>query len=144
MTTPTVGLVGNLTDDPDLRFSNAGKPWMRGRISVKPYVKGAAEQPEAVFYDVICFGSLAENVAESCHKGSRVVVAGKLEDETWTGRDGQERTTTKLIADAIGPDLRFTTATVNHAQRRGPAKPDTTISGLLADSPHRGQHAEPF
>ena len=68
MTTPTVGMVGNLTDDPELRFSLAGKPFLRGRLSVKPYVPGATEQPEAVFYSLVCFGSLAENVAESCHK----------------------------------------------------------------------------
>ena len=140
----TVGLVGNLTDDPELRFSNAGKPYARGRISVKPYVKGAAEQPEAVFYDVICFGSLAENVAESCCKGSRVIVAGKLEEETWTGRDGVERIASKLIADAIGPDLRFTTATINQASRRGPAKPDTTITGLVGAARGRRYSEEPF
>ena len=74
--TSKTAVVGNFTDDPELRFSNAGKPWLRGRIRVKPYVPGAAEQPEPVFYDVVAFGSLAENVAESCLKGSRVVVTG--------------------------------------------------------------------
>ncbi len=108
MTTPTVGMVGNLTADPELRFSNAGKPFLRGRISVKPFVPGAAEQPPTEFYDLVCFGTLAENVAESCRKGSRIVVAGNLEYETWTGRDGEEHTTVKVVADAIGPDLRFT------------------------------------
>ena len=93
----------------------------------------------------MCFGSLAENVAESCRKGSRVVVAGKLEDETWTGRDGQERTTVKVVADAIGPDLRFSTATVNQAQRRGPAKQDDTITGLVGAAPAGyGYSEEPF
>ncbi|MGA7420894.1 MAG: single-stranded DNA-binding protein [Acidimicrobiales bacterium] len=135
MTTPTVGMVGNLTDDPELRFSIAGKPFLRGRLSVKPYVPGATEKPEAVFYSLVCFGSLAENVAESCHKGSRIVVAGNLEHETWTDRDGQEHATVKVVADAIGPDLRFTSATVNQARRSGPAKPDTTITGLVGASP---------
>jgi single-stranded DNA-binding protein len=56
---------------------------------------------------VVCFGSLAENVCETCHKGSHVVVAGRLEDDTWTGRDGIERVSEKIIADAVGLDLRF-------------------------------------
>ena len=136
MTNIITAMVGNFVDDPELRFSNAGKPFTRGRISVRPYVKGAAEQPPTEYYDVVCFGTLAENVAESCRKGTRVIVAGKLEEETWTGRDGVERTSTKLIADAIGPDLRFNTATINQASRRAPEPapepaPDTTVTGLV-------------
>jgi single-strand DNA-binding protein len=144
MTTPTVGMVGNLTDDPELRFSIAGKPFLRGRISVKPFVPGATQQSPTEFYDLVCFGTLAENVAESCHKGSRIVVAGNLEHETWTGRDGEEHTTVKVVADAIGPDLRFTAATVNQAIRRGPAQPDTTITGLVGAAPGHGYSEEPF
>ena len=104
----------------------------------------ATEQPPTEFYDLVCFGTLAENVAESCRKGSRIVVAGNLEYETWTGRDGEEHTTVKVVADAIGPDLRFTAATVNQATRRGPAKPDTTITGLVGDPSSRGYSEEPF
>lgn len=107
-TTSHVGVVGNLTDDPELRFSQAGKPWCRARLSVKPYVPGADVQPEPEFYDVVAFGSLAENACEVLHRGSRVVVVGRVEEDRWTGKDGHERITNKLIADAIGPDLRFT------------------------------------
>lgn len=106
-TPPTTGLVGNLTDDPILQFGKSGTAWMKARISVKPYVPGAAVQPDAEFFDLVAFGSLAEHVCETCNKGDRLVVSGRLEDDTWTGRDGSERTTTKLIADAIGLDLRF-------------------------------------
>jgi single-strand DNA-binding protein len=105
--TATVGFVGNLTDDPELRFSNAGKPWCSFKLAVRPYLAGADVQPEPVFYSVVCFGSLAENACETLHKGSRVVVSGRLEEDTWTGRDGQERVTLKIVADGVGKDLRF-------------------------------------
>ena len=71
-------------------------------------------------------------------------MAGNLEHETWTDRDGQEHTTVKIVADAIGPDLRFTSATVNQAKRHEPAKPDTTISGLVGDPSSRGYSEEPI
>jgi single-strand DNA-binding protein len=135
-------LVGNLTDDPELKFSKAGNPWSSFKLAVTPYVPG--EHPEPVYYSVVCFGSLAENVCESTRKGSRVVVAGRLEDETWTGRDGVERTSQKIVADGIGPDLRFTTATITRTTRRQPTEPDTTITGLIGATPARGYSEEPF
>jgi single stranded DNA-binding protein len=104
---PTVGFVGNLTDDPILQFGKSGTAWMRARISVQPYVKGQAEKPEPEFFDLVCFGTLAENVCEVARKGDRLVVRGRLESETWTGRDGMERTSQKIVCDGIGLDLRF-------------------------------------
>jgi single-strand DNA-binding protein len=145
-TTPTAGYVGNLASDPELRFSNAGTPWMRARLSVQPYVAGADVQPEPVFLDLVCFGSLAEHVCECCHKGSRLVVAGRLEDSSWTGNDGAEHPGQKIIADAIGPDLRFTTAEINRTRRSEPAtpRPDTTIAGLVGPTPATHYSDMPF
>jgi len=141
MTTPSVGLVGNLAAEPELRFSKAAKAWTSFRLAVKPYVAGADAQPEPEYFEVICFGSLAENVCATLAKGSRVAVVGKLEHETWTGRDGVERVTAKIICDGIGPDLRFAG---NRTQRTEPVtpRPDTTIDGLL--TPGRGYTDEPF
>lgn len=104
---------------------------------MNPYVAGATEQPEPEYFEVICFGSLAENVAATCHRGSRVVVAGKLEEDTWTGHDGVDRTTQKIIAEGIGLDLRFTTATVARTQRPAPpaeptpSKPTPVLDELV-------------
>jgi|GEM_PF-1582821 len=143
--TQTAGFVGNLTADPELRFSQAGKPWASFKLAVRPYVAGASEQPEPVYYSVVCFGSLAEHVCESLHKGDRVVVTGRLEEEPWTGRDGVERITQKVICDAAGRDLRFsgtrTTSTPKATEPVTP-RPDTTIDGLL--NPGRGYTDEPF
>ena len=104
--TPTAK-VGTLSTDPELRTSAAGKPYLRVRLAVKPFVTGADQEPETLFYDVVAFGSLAEHTAKSLHKGDRIVVVGTGKRNTWTGRDGHERTTNEIVADGLGPDLRF-------------------------------------
>ena len=100
-------MVGNLPDDPELLTSKSGKPWMKCRISVKPFVPGTCEQPTQ-FFDVVAFGSLAENAGATAHKGDRVVVAGKVEEGRWNGNDGVEQVTTEVIAEGLGLDVCFT------------------------------------
>ena len=149
--TATVGLVGNLTADPELRTSANGKPWCSFGLAVKPWLRGADVQPEPVYYDVVAFGLLAEHVAESLHKGDRAVVTGKLDAEPWTGRDGVERVNQKVIAEGIGPDLRFTgttstrpNATVVADPPQRTQKPTPTLDGLLGPAPARNYSEEPF
>jgi single-strand DNA-binding protein len=143
--TTTAGFVGNMTDDPELRFSQAGKPYATFKLAVKPYVLGASEQPEPVYYSVVCFGSLAENVCETCRKGSRVVVTGRLEEDTWTGRDGNERVTMKVIADGIGPDLRFAGSTSQRQDKVLQPRSSTRAEELLGLGPtSAGSEMEPF
>jgi len=143
--TATAGLVGNLASDPEIRFSANGKPWMRARLSVKPYLAGAETQPDLEFYDLVCFGSLAEHVAETLRKGSRIVVAGRIEDASWTGNDGTEHPGQKIIADAIGPDLRFAGTTSNRPNATVPTqKPTPVLDGLLGPAPSRSYQDEPF
>jgi single-stranded DNA-binding protein len=101
-------------------------------------------QPEPSYYDVVAFGLLAEHVAEALHKGDRVVVFGRIEEEPWTGRDGVERVTQKLIADGIGPDLRFTGTTSTRPKATMPTKPTPTLDGLLGPEPARSYQDEPF
>jgi len=144
MTTPSVGFVGNVATEPEVRFSKAGKPWCSFRLSVKPYVAGATEQPQPEFYDLVAFGSLAENVADTCRKGSRIVVSGRIEDASWTGNDGTEHPGQKIIADAIGPDLRFTSTTSTRPKAAMPTKPTPTLDGLLGPEPKRDHADEPF
>ncbi len=76
------------------------------------------------FYDLVCFGDLAERVAESLTKGDRVVVVGRLEEDRYTARDGTERTTAKLVADDIGASLRFATVKVERVGRTTPPEPE--------------------
>lgn len=104
-----VAKVGNIVkEDPVLRFSKDGKPITKFSIQVKPYVKDGPP-PETVYYEVTCFGSLAEHVAECMKKGYRVIVSGEGKVETWTGKDGQEKSKKVIVANEIGPDLRFLT-----------------------------------
>jgi single-strand DNA-binding protein len=113
---------GNLTRDPELRYSAKGSAWCVTALAVNRRTKGddgvwADLPPE--FFDVVAFGQLAESVAECLAKGDRVIVVGRLESETWTGRDGKERTTDKIVADEVGPSLRHGTVQVDRVARTG-------------------------
>ena len=91
--TTTATIVGNLASDPSLRFTAAGKPVTSFGVAVgrrKKNDAGKWEDDGADFYDVTCWDSLAENVAESLEKGNRVVVTGRLRQETWE-KDGDKR-----------------------------------------------------
>jgi single-strand DNA-binding protein len=119
---PKTVRVGNLTRDPELRYSAKGSAWSTTALAVDHRVKrddGSWEALPSDFYDLVCFGQLAESVAESLAKGDRVVVVGQVEDETWTGRDDKERTTHKLVADDIGPSLLRGTVQVDRTKRSG-------------------------
>ena len=119
---PLVAKVGSIVrQDPELRFSAAGKPFAKFSISVKPYVPKGQEQPEAVFYDVTAFGTLAEHVAMCLHKGNRVIVLGTGQVETWDDKNtGEKRSKKVILADAVGPDLRFVGMDL-HGEREKPA-----------------------
>ena len=115
--------VGNITRDPELRFAASGTMYAKFGVAVnRPKVRGdwAGEQVTE-FYDVTCFKSLAENVAECLHKGDRVIVEGEASLETFTGRDGEKHTSKAITANAVGVELRFATATIHRPERRTPA-----------------------
>jgi single-strand DNA-binding protein len=113
--------IGNVTREPELRFGKSGLAWCSFGLAYKPYVPKGEPEPETSFYEVVCFATLAEHVAESLLKGDRVLVVGRGELEHWTGKDGVKRTTKKILADGVGPDLRFTGAELQRTQRREPA-----------------------
>jgi single-strand DNA-binding protein len=143
--TQTVGFVGNVATEPEVRFSKAGKAWCSFRLSVKPYVPGATEQPDLEFYDLVCFGSLAENVADTCRYGSRIVVSGRIEDGSWTDKTGTEHSGQKIIADAIGPDLRFAGTTSPRPTTTTPTqKPTPTLDELVGPQRTVDYSDEPF
>ena len=118
-------LCGNLTRDPELRFSSKGVAWATCGLAVNRRRRlddGTYEELAAEFYELLTFGDTAEHLAESLAKGDRVLAFGRIEDDTWTGRDGEERTTTKLVCDEVGPSLRFATCEVHRTRREGPAE----------------------
>ena len=112
MTEASVSFAGNLTDDPELRHTEGGIARAMFRVAVS----GRREQ-EASFFTVVVWRDQAEHAAESLAKGSRVVVVGRLQQRSWTAEDGSARSTVEVVADELGPSLRWATATTTKATR---------------------------
>ncbi len=119
----TVTLVGNVTRDPELRFTPSGQANATFGLAVNRVWtdRQTNERREAVsFFDIVCWREMAENASESLHKGARVVVTGRLEQRSWETQDGERRSKVEVIADEIGPSLRWATAEIRKNDRRGP------------------------
>jgi single-strand DNA-binding protein len=112
MTEASVSFAGNLTDDPELRHTEGGIARAMFRVAVS----GRREQ-EASFYTVIVCRDQAEHATQSLAKGSRVVVVGRLQQRSWTADDGSARSVVEVMADELGPSLRWATATTTKATR---------------------------
>jgi single-strand DNA-binding protein len=120
MSGTTVTLVGNVTRDPEMRFLNSGVGIATFGVAVSKRRKNEAgqwEDGETEFYDVVAWRELGENVAESITKGQRVVVVGRLSQRSWETDDGQKRSKIEVVADEVGPSLRWATADVARVQR---------------------------
>jgi len=112
MTEASVSFAGNLTDDPELRHTESGIARAMFRVAVS----GRREQ-EASFLTVIVWRDQAEHAAQSLSKGSRVVVVGRLQQRSWTAEDGSARSTIEVVAEALGPSLRWATAPATRVRR---------------------------
>jgi single-strand DNA-binding protein len=120
----TVTLVGNITREVELRFTNTGQPRALFGLAVNRrwQNKQTQEWEEQVsFFNVVAWGEMGENAAESLGKGSRVIVTGRLDQRSWEDKEsGDKRSIVEVVADEIGPSLRWATAKVNKADRRSP------------------------
>ncbi|MBV6448562.1 single-stranded DNA-binding protein [Nitrosomonas sp.] len=117
----TVTLAGNITRDPELRFTPSGQGVSTFGLAVNRRWQNRQtnDWEEATsFFDVTCWGQLAENVAESITKGARVVVAGRLEQRSWENEEGERRSKVQVVAYEVGPSLRWATAEVTKNERR--------------------------
>ena len=115
-----VTVVGNITRDPELRFTPSGQANARLGVAVNRrwQDRNSGEWQEATsFFDVICWRELAENVSESLKRGTRVIVTGRLEQRTWE-QEGNKRSVVEIIADEVAPSLRWATAKVEKTERR--------------------------
>ena len=118
-----VTLVGNITRDPELRFTNTGQATSSFGLAVNRRWQNRQTQEweEATsFFDVVCWREMAENTAESLSRGARVIVTGRLEQRSWETPDGDKRTKVEVIADEIGPSIRWATAQVTKNESRAP------------------------
>ncbi len=116
-------LVGNLTGDPELRFTPSGAAVANFTVASTPrtFDRQTSEwkDGETVFMRCSIWREAAENVAESLHRGTRVVVSGRLVSRSWDTAEGEKRTVMEMQADEIGPSLKYATASVTKAQRGG-------------------------
>ena len=116
-----VTLVGNVTRDPELRFTPSGQAVATFGLAVNRRWQNRQTQAweEATsFFDVVCWAQLAENAAESVSKGSRLIVTGRLDQRTWETQEGDKRSKIEVQADEIGPSLRWATAQVTRNERK--------------------------
>ena len=114
-----VTLVGNITDDPELRFTPSGLPVANFTVAVNRRVPkdGGWEDKLEGFFRCSCWRDMAENVAESLQKGARVVVVGRLQQRSWEDQEGNKRSTVEVQVDEVGPSLRWATARPEKSQR---------------------------
>jgi single-strand DNA-binding protein len=121
----SVHVVGNITRDPELRFTPTGQARATFGLAVNRRWQNRQTQEweEATsFFDVTCWGDLGDNVSESLGKGARVVVIGRLEQRSWETPEGDKRSKVEIIADEVGPSLRWATASVTRTERKGPGE----------------------
>ncbi len=118
-----ITVIGNLTDDPELRFTPNGAAVANFTVASTPrfFDKQTNEwrDGDALFLRCSIWRQAAENVAESLHRGSRVIVSGRLKQRSFETREGERRTVVELEADEIGPSLRYATAKVTKTTRQG-------------------------
>ena len=119
----TITITGNLTREPELKFMNSGQALVRLGVAVTRKFK---DEEQTSFFDVTAWGSLAENVANSLHKGIRVTVTGRLEQRSWDDKDGNKKYAIEIVAEDIAASLRFNSVDVQNGAHGGQiAKPKT-------------------
>lgn len=116
-----ITVVGNLTADPELRFTQSGAAVASFTVASTPRSfdkqSGEWKDGEALFMRCSIWRQAAENVAESLTRGARVIVQGRLVQRQYTTSEGEKRTVVELQVDEVGPSLRYATASVNRVQR---------------------------
>lgn len=121
--TTTITTEGNLTRDPELRYTPTGKAVTNVDVAVTDRVREGEEWVDGAttYYRVAVWNGLAENVAESLHKGDRVLLTGRLVRNEWTDHEGARRVQMTVQADIVAVSLRFATAQITKATRTGGA-----------------------
>jgi len=118
-----ITVIGNLVDDPELRFTPAGQPVARFRVASTPRFMDRTtnewKDGDSLFLTCNVWRQAAENVAESLQRGMRVIVSGRLKQRNYETKEGEKRTVYEVEVDDVGPSLRNASAKVNRASRSG-------------------------
>jgi len=115
-----ITVVGNVTRDPELKFLNSGQAALKLSIAVNRRWQNRQTQEweeRVSYFEIVGYGTMAENAANSLVKGSRVIVSGRLEQRTWETENGDKRSIVEINADEIGPSLKWATAVVTRTPR---------------------------
>lgn len=142
----TVTIVGNVTRDPELRFTPSGQATLSFGVAVNRRWQNRQTQDweEATsYFDVVCWREMAENVSESLFKGARVIVMGRLEQRSWESQEGERRSKVEVVAEEVGPSLRWATAQVTKNERRGPSDVPSSVGSSVSSNGY-GLDEEPF
>jgi single-strand DNA-binding protein len=145
----TVTIVGNVTRDPELRYTPSGAALASFGVAVNRRWRDAQSNDwkESVsFLDVVCWKEMADNVCESLSKGTRIVVTGRLEQRSWEDNDGNKKSKVEIVADEVGPSLRWASAEITKNERRTPDgqggqggyRPAQNSPGAAATPPPQG------
>jgi single-strand DNA-binding protein len=119
MADSTVTIVGNLTRDPELRFTQGGRAICTLGIAVsRRYQVNNEWKEDTSFFNVVAWGQLGENAASSLTKGTRVVATGRLEQRSYEAQGGEKKSVVEIVADEVGPSLRWASAQVDRNERR--------------------------
>lgn len=132
----TITITGNVTRDPELRFTASGVATASFTVAVNRRINtrnNTAPTEVVSFFTVVAWNTLAENACISLTKGSRVVVSGRLEQRSWQTAAGEKRTVYELVADEIGASLRFASAAIERNQRQGSSLDD--LRSIVLDAP---------
>jgi len=114
----SVTLVGNLTRDPELRYTTGGRGVASFVLAVnRRYQVNGEWQEQVSFFNVVAWGDLGENAAASLNKGNRIIVAGRLQQREYDTREGEKRNVVEVVADELGPSLRWAQAQIERISR---------------------------
>ena len=138
-------ITGNLTREPEIRYTRDGQASTVLGVAVNRRWQSRetnAWEEATSFFDVVCWRELAENVALSLVKGSRVMVTGRLEQRSWETDEGERRSKVEIVADEIGPSLRFATADVQRNVRHD-SQHDDDASGRTVGGEQTSVQSDP-
>lgn len=124
-----ISVVGNLTREPELRFLTSGRPVANlGIASSRRYMQNNEWQEQTSFFNVTVWGDMAQNVAASFKKGDRVMLSGRLESRQYETDQGEKRTAFEIVADEIGPSLRWATVQIERVARTSEQGKPSTVA----------------
>jgi single-strand DNA-binding protein len=128
----SITVVGNVTRDPEMRYTPSGISQVTLGLAVNRSWRNQQTnewEERTSFFNVVCWRELADNVGGSIKKGMRVIATGRLEQRSWETDQGEKRSVVEIVADEVGPSLRFATAEVHRTERRGPGEGGGNFGG---------------